>query len=285
VQVSDAGAAPSFYFYKDNLMYSLATLRAEPHTSVSRVKSYLACPRRYFYQYIERLAPAFRPLALVFGTAWHETLGEHLLHTPREGDVPLEKLRAHLRDGLVRGIAADGIPVLFEEEEQDVGAVVDTALRMLDAFITRVPLPRRVHGVELAFRLELADSISGETYPEPLIGALDAVVDEDGRAVVWELKSGKRKWTQDALDFDLQPTAYRIAARALGHADAGVVLLVTTKGKVPAVQREVLPRHDRDEREFVDVVFSVRRAVHAGVDHPLRGWQCRSCGYAGVCAS
>ena len=78
-------------------MYSLGQLRAQPHTSVSRVKSYLACHRRFFYQYIERLTPAFRPLALVFGTAWHETLGEHLLHSPRGGEVPLEKLRAHLR--------------------------------------------------------------------------------------------------------------------------------------------------------------------------------------------
>ena len=266
-------------------MYSLAQLRAQPHTSVSRVKSYLSCPRLHFYKYVEFLRPAFRNLALVFGTAWHETIGEHLLHSPRGGEVPLERLRAHLRDGLVRGVAAEDVPVLFEEEEQDIGMVVDTALRMLDAFVAQVSLPERVHGVELAFRLELVHPVTGEPHPEPLIGALDAVVDEDGMPVVWELKSGKRRWTQDALDFDLQPTAYRMASRSLGHADAAVLLLVTTKAKTPAIQREVLPRHERDERELVDIVLSVRRAVQAGVDHPLRGWQCRSCAYAGVCGS
>jgi hypothetical protein len=27
----------------------------------------------------------------------------------------------------------------------------------------------------------------------------------------------------------------------------------------------------------------VLRAVDAGVDHPLRGWQCRCCQFAGAC--
>ncbi len=174
---------------------SLAELRARPHTSVSQVKCYLQCPRKYFYQYIQRATPAFRPLALVFGTAWHATIGEHLLRSRPGSPVPVDELRAHLRDGIVRGIEGDGVPVLFEEEEQDAGTVVDVALSMLDVFLARVPLPEKVHGVEVPFSLELAHPVTGEIHPLPLVGAMDAVVEIQHHPVVWELKTGKKKWS------------------------------------------------------------------------------------------
>ena len=51
---------------------------------------------------------------------------------------------------------ADGIAVLFEEEEQDLGAVVDAGIKMVDTFIEKVPRPDGVLAVEAAFILELA---------------------------------------------------------------------------------------------------------------------------------
>jgi len=158
-------------------------------------------------------------------------------------------------------------------------------MRMLDVFLARVPLPEQVHGVEVPFSLQLVHPVTGEIHPRPLIGAIDAIVEERGRPAVWELKTGKKKWSADQLDFDLQPTAYGIAVRSLGYKDARLTLLVTTKGKTPDVQVEHLVRHRRDELELVETVFAVARAVDAGVDYPNRGWQCRSCPYAGACAS
>ena len=102
---------------------------------------------------------------------------------------------------------------------------------------------------------------------------------------VWELKTGKKKWSADQLDFDLQPTAYGMATRALGYKDARVTLLVTTKGKSADIQVEHLLRHRRDELELLETAFAVARAVDAGVDYPNRGWQCRACPYAGACGS
>ncbi len=139
-------------------MLTLAALRAKPHTSISQLKTYIQCPRKYFIQYIKGAMPAFRPLALVFGSAWHETIAEHLTRSRPDRQVPVDELRAHLRDGLVRGVDRDDVPVLFEEEEQDIGAVIDVAMRMLDVFLDRVPLPEQVHGVEVPFRLKLVAS-------------------------------------------------------------------------------------------------------------------------------
>jgi CRISPR/Cas system-associated exonuclease Cas4 (RecB family) len=169
--------------------------------------------------------------------------------------------------------------------------------------------------------MQIADDVTGEVLPVPLVGALDAIVEEEGggeeeqpreihpgeradvaggntaqrlqaehsrenttpRRTIWELKTGKKKWSRDQLDFDMQPTAYVGAARALGHGDTGVKVLVSTKGKTPDIQVERLVRHRRDERELVQVALSVHRAVTAGVNHPLRGWQCATCPFAHAC--
>ncbi len=266
-------------------MLTLAALRAKSHTSISQLKTFIQCPRKYFIQYIKGEKPAFRPLALVFGSAWHETVGQYLTRSRRDRQVPVDELRAHLHDGLLRGLDREDVPVLFEEEEQDIGSVVDVAMRMLDIFLARVPVPEQVHGVEVAFRLKLVHPVTGEVHPVPLVGAIDAVVEDRGRPVVWELKTGKRRWSADQLDIDLQPTAYGMASRALGYKNARLTLLVTTKGKTPDVQVENLVRHRREELELVDTAFAVARAVNAGVDYPNRGWQCRTCPYAHACGA
>jgi CRISPR/Cas system-associated exonuclease Cas4 (RecB family) len=146
-------------------------------------------------------------------------------------------------------------------------------------------VPEQVHGVEVPFRLKLVHPITEEVHPVPLVGAIDGVVEDRGRPVVWELKTGKKRWSADQLDFDLQPTAYGMAARALGYKDAPLTLVVTTKRKTPEVQVEHLVRHRRDELELVETAFAVARAVKAGVDYPNRGWQCRTCPYAGACGA
>ena len=131
--------------------------------------------------------------------------------------------------------------------------------------------------------MEFEHPVTGEVLDRPLIGSMDAIVIDQGKAAVWELKTAKRKWTADQFEFDPQLTAYRIGARSLGLDEAELKVLVTTKTLKPDVQVERIVRHDRDEVELIEQVFSVVRAVEAGLDHRLRGWACRGCAYAGVC--
>ena len=258
-------------------MNQLMTLRLKPHTSVSAIKTFLSCPRKYSLFYVLKVRPSFRAAALVFGSAWHETIGLWLT----EDNVGLEQLQQHLRDGLTARLRGEN-NVLFDDEKEDEASLVDTAIRMLDAFITLVPRPEKTLAVEMAFELELADT-TGEILPVPLIGALDAVVLEGGRGAVWELKSGKKKWSADQFEFDLQATAYGVAARECGYDGVALKFLITTKTKNPDVQRETVIRHRADEEELAEIAFGVHRAVEAGVDYPNRGWQCRVCPYAAAC--
>ncbi len=262
---------------------TLSELRRMPHLSVSQLKVFLQCPRRYRFQYVERLEPAFRSIALAFGTAWHHAIGHHLTASTPEWQVPAEKLHAVFRDSLEAEVLRDGPPVLFDDDE-DLGLCIDLGVRMLDVFLSKVPFPKRVFGVEVPFVLDLTHPVTGEVASLPLIGALDAVVVDDEDPSVWELKTGKKKWSVDQMDFDLQPTAYTLAATELGYPDASVTLLVTTKTTKPDVQRERLVRRRGDMQELAETAIEVLRAVGAGVDLRLRGWACRSCGYAAACA-
>ena len=106
---------------------------------------------------------------------------------------------------------------------------------------------------------------------------------ENGKIAIWELKTGKRRWGADPLNYDMQPTVYQLAAREHGHDDVEVKLLLTTKAAKPAVQIERFSRGPSDERDLVATAKSLLKAVEAGVDHPVRGWQCKTCPYAGAC--
>src|SRR5580658_1425188 len=172
-------------------MMTLSDLRRLPHFSVSQLKTYLQCPRKYRYFYVDRVEPEFRPIALAFGTAWHETIGVHLLPPLKDQFLSRQELQATFRDSLTEQVNQDGPPVLFEDEE-DLGKTIDLGLRMLEAFVLRVPRPERVLGVEEPFVLELAHPATSEIAPVPLMGGIDAIVVEEGATFVWELKSGKK---------------------------------------------------------------------------------------------
>ena len=265
-------------------MKNLAELRQATHTSVSRLKTYLSCPKKYFLSYIDRVVPEYKPIAFPLGSAFHEAVQHHLIGA--DGPDHLIEVHDVFRSSLEIAVHADGVPVLFEKEEQDLGAVVDAGIKMVDTFIEKVPRPDGgVLAVEAAFAIELAHPITCDILPVPLIGAMDALVVEQGRPVVWELKTGKKKWTADQLELDLQPTAYRMGARELGVDEAELKLLVTTKSRKPDVQIERLTRSRVDERELAELAWTVHKAVEAGVDYRVRGWGCRSCQFAAACAA
>lgn len=258
-------------------MQTLDVLRSRPHISVSQIKTFLMCPRKHSFQYLDRIKSDFRPIALSFGKAWHAAIGEYLEH-----GTTTDETTQVFRDALLGEVRDGDVPVLFEDQE-DLGECIDLGVRMIDTFIGRVPRPDHVLGVEVAFSLDLSDSRTGQMFAMPLIGAIDALVVDNDKPAIWELKTSKRKWTADQLEFDLQPVVYKLGARVHDVENPELRMIVTTKTKTPVVQIETVIRTERDERELVDVVSSFLRALDAGVDHPLRGWQCRSCPHAGRC--
>jgi len=199
----------------------------------------------------------------------------------------IPQLRDYFASVLDQELKSDGPPVLFDDDE-DVDALLVIVGRMLDAFLERVTLPEQVLHVEQPFRLELFDPDTGEVLPMPLIGAMDAIVESSQRREIWELKSGKKRWAQDAVSFDFQATAYRMAERQTGRgmqerASADLKLIVTTKARTPDVQVEALVRDEADERDLAETAASIVRAIRSDCFHPIRSWMCGQCEYADVC--
>ena len=184
-------------------MKSLETLREAPHISVSSLGMWLRCPPQMRSCTTSRgREPSHRSIGLVFGHAWHDLVGYLLLqHQKGQSSGPSE-LREYFAEALRRELESDGPPILFDDDE-DEDALLTIGGRMLDAFLDRVPLPDRVLHVELPFRLELFDPETGEALPMPLIGAIDAKLSKRSRRrELWELKSGKKRWAQDAVLYD-----------------------------------------------------------------------------------
>lgn len=258
---------------------SLAELRKKPHTSISALRTFLSCPRKYHLQYVVRSRPDFFPAALALGSAWHEAAANWLTRTGTD-----ETLDAQLREAIRQRLHHDDVPVLFDDEDENEEHFIERAVTMFKTFRESTPRPNNVLASEIAFETEMVDPQTGEVLALPVIGAIDAIVIQaDGRGALWELKTAKKRWSADQAEFDLQTTLYRKAARELGFDGVDLRILVTTKTKLSEVQTLDIHRNDANERELAEVFFGVQRAVAAGVDHPVRGWQCRSCAHASSC--
>ena len=47
----------------------------KPHLSYSQINTYLCCPLKYKFHYLDRIEPPFVSSALAFGSCIHETVG------------------------------------------------------------------------------------------------------------------------------------------------------------------------------------------------------------------
>jgi len=251
------------------------------YVSVSQVKTWLMCPRKYELKYIRGVAPAFVPVNLAFGSAFHEALAGYygeikISGIPLRRDLVLDVFRAAWAK------ATEGDVPLQADDDDNSGVIIDKGVSMLHAFYEQAGTPV-VESVEHGFTITLHDRDTGEALEEQLVGTMDLLIREEGRIVVVEHKSAARKFTEDQLRYDIQPTAYQIAARESGLGDVALRFQIITKSKVPSVQIADIHRDDQAEADFVRTATGVLKAIASGVSYPVRGWQCRGCPYESAC--
>lgn len=252
-------------------------------TSVSQLKTFLACPRRFEFRYVRGLPPEFIPVALAFGIAWHSAMARYFGGLLSGGGAPSQELLEQTFSDSLRQQFEGKVPVRTEDDEEP-GQLVDLGVKMLGAFHAYASGQQfAVEAVEVPFTAELFEPETGELLDEHLVGVFDLVLHEAERRVIVEHKSAAKKFSQDQLDYDPQLSGYAFAARQLGWEKAGLRFLVTTKTKAPAVQTEEVVRGPLSENDFLRTVVGVLKAIDAGVSYPVRGWQCRGCPYRAPC--
>lgn len=244
--------------------------------SVSQIRAFQMCPKRYQFRYVMGAEPEHRSANLVLGGAVHAALASYY-GAIRAGKSPVAStVLEHYNDSLTDGMAG-APPVKYDdgESELDVRAGGEALIR---AFLADVAPPHTVLAVEEAVHADIVDPDTGEIVEEQLVAYMDAVVEVDGKVAVLEHKTVARAWSRDQLEFDLQVSLYQ----ALTDAEA-VRLQVLTKTKAPKFLTYELRRTDREMIEAVTIVCRVLDAIRAGAFWPNPGWACRECEYRRQC--
>lgn len=259
------------------------------HISASQIRTYLKCGRLYELRYVQGATPAFKPTAFAFGSAFHAALAQYYVALKEDGRAPsLECVTFAFRDAWDRELEGD-VPLQADDEETgDKGKLVDKGVEMLAVFhdqASKTMAGVEVEAVEKPFSVDLYDPETGEVQDEKLIGAFDLLVNDGRRRTIVESKTSARKYGEDQIRWDVQPTAYQYAGKAMGLGDVKVRYEIITKAKQPVVQVLDLDRTDEDEREFLRVAMGVLRGVDASVFIPQRGWACAGCPYSHACRS
>ena len=238
--------------------------------SATRIRTYLQCPRRFRYVYVEQLPTTVTgPLAL--GKAVHEALRLMYLRSMETGaDLDADYGIAAF-DRLWKQMLAADRP-LFKNGEITAAEMYTLARNLIHGYVLanrKKPPP-----LVLEFPFEI------DWMGHELVGIIDRI-DEDGDCLVLtDYKSGQRKPSRRSLSGDLQLTIYAFAIeRIFGKAPARIVYyhlrtqepLPTWRGKdeFQTLQTAVLPH--------------VAEAIDACLFPPQYGWECRMCEFRDRC--
>jgi CRISPR/Cas system-associated exonuclease Cas4 (RecB family) len=259
----------------------LAALRDAEHTSCSSIKCYLRCPQQWAHRYRLRTQPSHRNVALLLGSALHEVAARFYEHFRQHAELPmLDLLQDVFNDCWCKGVTADA-PI----KADDLGAEKDIGIGLVQVFHDKVPRPLETLAVEHPFVLPAATLAPGSNSDLLVVGALDAVViDQGGQVTIVELKTAARRWSTDQLVNDFQPTLYQIAARETGIAKAPQLRMdFVLKTKRPALESVSVLRTKEQEVEMGRVSSEVLRAIEQEIFYPVRSWACEDCEFGHAC--
>ncbi len=247
----------------------------ERRYSVSQIQTYLGCPLKYRFSYVDRLPKAFRPAALAFGGSVHAAV-EWFNRCRMAGEKPSleDVLSVFEADWFAQNLD----PLQFSPGETPQ-ALESRARAMLSIYLDSSNGGRPA-AVEEPFSLEIADPRTGELLDVPFRGIVD-LVEADGTLV--DLKTAARSTPQDDVDRHLQLSTYALA-----------VFLRT--GEIPRLRLDVLlktskPRLERIEtsrtvEELAWVARLIQRttwAIEEGHFFPNPSWRCQDCEYQEPC--
>jgi putative RecB family exonuclease len=252
------------------------------HLSYTQINTYMLCPLKYFFQYIEQIAWPFKPEALVFGTAIHRALEHYYLGRKEDRDVPVEELLAIFQ-------------AAWEHEESDntirykngntAEKLLQSARTMLETFLASVT-PGKVLGVEEHFSVELINPATQESLGIPIEGRIDLIEQlPEGTIAVVDQKTACRPYNADKIAHDLQLTAYSYVMAQQGHDTNDMiqrfdVLLKNGTHKFISYQAR---RTEQDHVRFFKIAKSVLNGIQAGTFFPNRCFMCNDCTFAEPC--
>jgi putative RecB family exonuclease len=253
---------------------TIEELKTAPHLSFSQISTYLMCPLKYCFTYVEKVPFTFTPISLAFGSGMHKVVEQyyraHIEGETLPADTMSEKFKRYwLTEKDKREIDFNG----GSEEE-----TLTMAEKLIGVFCEKVS-PMQVLGVERPFSVTL-----GEDLP-PLIGAIDLIEsDWTGNIAIVDLKTAGKRKSDAELSADLQMTAYSLGIKTIGyHDDVLLRFDLLLKQKKPDLIKQYTLRSEHDRQRLVKLVKAVWSAIQKEAFFPSSNFTCPTCPYKAPC--
>lgn len=236
--------------------------------SASKVSSYLQCPRRFKFRYVERIPAPWKPSALALGSAVHAVL--ETFHQQRAAGASMAppSVGALFR---IEWACQQIEEIRFKDDERagDLAAVGELLVKQYAAANQSLD----VRAAEVPFEMEIARGIS-------LRGVFDALLAGDR---VRELKTAARAYDDGTLSRHVQISAYALAYRTLFGLDAVIEVVALLKQRHPRIAVHEVTRTAEQQSWFIQLVIEVAEAIVVGAFPPNPSWACAGCEFAEPC--
>ena len=261
----------------------------EESLSASRIGTYLRCPLRYYFRYVEHRPDERVGAALLLGIAVDQAM-KQAVHTAMEGreSVTPEEYFIEAFEKVVEGARAPiKWPARYDQQGTlDLGQRLVEALS--DVLLTEERL-QRIVAWDVPFAVPLLDEQGQPEIPTPIVGIFDFVEEHEGGLVPLELKtaSNRTQYLPDHLQRDVQASIYAMAAMTMGSTEEPRVRYVSAvKLKKPEVIESESTCAPDQLRWIRGVITGVDRAIRTGefVARPST-IECGACPFTTACAT
>ena len=243
--------------------------------SVSQVNTYLGCPLKYRFQYIDKIPRPWRVAAMAFGTSVHAAV--EWFHKERLAGRAVEMaevLKVFDADWYAQNVE----PLVYSERESK-DSLAEKGRAMLQLYVESVNGTMPV-AVEQPFELDLADPETGELLDVRIRGIIDLV--EADQTLV-DLKTASRTLEQGGLERHLQLSTYALAFLLQHGAIPKLRLDMLLKTAKPRLERHLTTRSVEDLRWTARLIQEVALAIQTEHFFPNPSWRCTECEYFAHC--
>jgi putative RecB family exonuclease len=245
------------------------------HLSASQVQTYLGCPLKYRFQYVDKIPRPWRAAALAFGTSIHAAI-EWFQRERMAGRTP----------DVARAVSifeadwfAQNLEVLVFPDKESRESHKEKGVRMLPAYLETLG-PALPVAIEEPFEVDLYDPETGEDLGVRVKGFVDLV--EEGN-VLADVKTAGRALENGGLERHLQLSIYALAFLLLHGSIPRLRLDMIMKTKVPRVDRLETERSLPDLAWTARLIARTARAIERGNFFPNPSWRCSECEYFANC--
>lgn len=248
------------------------------HLSWSGLSSYMQCPLKYKFYYVDHLQTEFTSASLHFGACMHDAIGG-FLQMQQQGDSLTE---AQMMDVFTNAWQAPEGKLRFAPRE-DEDSLLEKARNLMGLYIAAYDPSTIVLSVEESFAVNLGSEDS--TFELPLFtGVIDAMTAVGERTTLVDYKTSARKPNGNVNE--LQLVGYSLAAKEMGfepnELDYRFDYLIKTKE--PDLVQVPVTITDHDRERFLKLVTRVWAGIKQAVFYPNPlGFYCGNCGYQSHC--